>query len=237
MKIKKKMKMNFYANRIFWAIILLLSAALIILDAVGTGLGFLDGIPVIKIILGVLLLAMAVREGICLDYAGVIFSLTFLFLLFERNIARWCGIESGELINNWLALLAALLVVIALKLLTGGFRITACGGKEDDVDKKSFGHYVKYIDCTSFTREEVESNMGYCEIIFQNVDNYLSGGTLVVENNLGAMEIRVPASWHVDASIENSLGSVVLPREDTPDGKVLHIVGENNLGSLSVKTV
>ena len=55
MKIKKKMKMNFYANRIFWAIILLLSAALIILDAVGTGLGFLDGIPVIKIILGVLL--------------------------------------------------------------------------------------------------------------------------------------------------------------------------------------
>ena len=126
MKIKKKMKMNFYANRIFWAIILLLSAALIILDAVGTGLGFLDGIPVIKIILGVLLLAMAVREGICLDYAGVIFSLTFLFLLFERNIARWCGIESGELINNWLALLAALLVVIALKLLTGGFRITAC---------------------------------------------------------------------------------------------------------------
>jgi len=74
-------------------------------------------------------------------------------------------------------------------------------------------------------------------VFFENTDKYEGGGVLEIENNLGAMTINVPSSWHIIMQIDNSLGASSRPSEDNPDGPVITIKGENNLGSVAVKYV
>ena len=102
---------------IFWGVAFICTAILIIVDAVGTGLGFLDSIPVIKIILGVLCLCWIVNELYKKQLPHIFFPLSFIFMLFEKEIAGLCGFENGEIISNWLVLLCALLLTIGTSII------------------------------------------------------------------------------------------------------------------------
>ena len=75
-------------------------------------------------------------------------------------------------------------------------------------------------------------------IRFESTDKYTGGGTLHVDNNLGSMVVEVPSSWRFVHNIDNSLGSVAADFDGgNPDGPLLKIEGDNNLGSLSIKYV
>ena len=73
---------------------------------------------------------------------------------------------------------------------------------------------------------------------FANVEKYAGGGTLHVDNNLGSMVVEVPSSWRFVHNIDNSLGCVAADVDGgNPNGPILKIEGDNNLGSLSIKYV
>lgn len=243
---KHTTKRSLTFNRVFWAIMLLLAAALILLDALGVKFGFLQEISAVRIVCGITLLYFVVRGIVRRSPSRIIFSLMLLFFLFERPIALLCGIESGELINNWLVLLVAALVVLAVELLRGKTAAVYVynRSKEDDWEeefegeKNICGNFTKYIDCTQFTRETVSAALGHCEVFFQNTENYLSGGTLEVSNKFGAMEIYVPEEWRVEISVDNAYGTILVPRS-ARDGseKVLSITGKNRFGKMEIRRI
>jgi hypothetical protein len=234
--------------KIFWGLGFILVAVAIVLDALGVFAPFVSAfgeISIWAIIGGALLLCFAISQLILGNIGNFFVPIAVIFMIFEENIAHYFGIgdESGNIINNWLLLLVAVMLGIGFSILFSGIRRrkrrrkSGCEWSYGNGVKirSSIGSSVRYIDCEGFKYEEIENDLGACTIFFENVDKYESGGVLSVENNLGSTVITVPEEWHVVVRIENNLGGVVTPK-DNGNGPVLTITGENNLGSVTVKT-
>lgn len=219
---------------IFWGVSLICAAILIILDSVGAQLGFIMGLPVIKIILGIACVGWLANELWKRLIPHIFFPIAFIFMIFERQIAYACGIESGEIMSNWLVLICALLLTIGTGLI---FRKAVfCGEKAKKShkhDKRMMGQTVKYIDCSDFVQDDVDNSMGSAEIFFENTDSYLGDGVINIDNSLGSIVIHVPNDWQVISNIENSLGSVDID-PGSSSGKKIIINGENSMGSVKI---
>lgn len=231
--------------KLFWGIGFILLAVALVLDAIGvlsTVTVAVGEISVLAIIAGLLLLCFAIAR-LCRGKIGDIFvPLALIFMLFEKNIAYvfHIGDESGNIINNWLLLLSAVLVWIGWSILFSGIKIRR-KKKEYNFSGSSgsysnIGSAVKYIDCENFKYESIENHLGTCTVFFENVDKYEGGGVLALENNLGTTTVNVPKDWRVVMEIDNSLGHSSVPTSEA-SGPLLIIKGENNLGSVNVKRV
>ncbi len=221
------------ASKLFWGIILILAAVLIVLDAIGAEMGFLNGIPIFRTIIVLLFVCVAAEELLKRDFGGVFFPLAIAFMIYEAQIAKWLSLDSENIISNWLVLLVALLLTVGFSLLFGKrtFTFTYNGGKEKH---KVAGSYVTNIDCSAFDQMNVNNELGSCEVHFSNVESYTGNGVLTVNNELGSMKIYVPAEWTVTNRITNELGSVQIKGESISGGKSLIIDGTNELGSLQI---
>ncbi len=234
--------------KLFLGLGFILVAVAIVLDALGVFAPFISAfgeISIWAIIGGLLLLCFALSQLFSGNIGNFFVPIALIFMIFEKNLAYYfhIGDENGNIINNWLLLLVAVLLGIGFSILFSGVRRRKrrhAHGREwsigDNVKvKASIGSSVRYIDCDGFKYEEIENDLGSCTVFFENVDKYESGGVLCVDNNLGSTVITVPEGWNVIPKIENSLGSVIAPKPNL-DGPILTITGENNLGSICIKT-
>ena len=220
-------------NSIFWGVAFICAAVLILIDGIGTGLGVLNDIPIVKIILGVACLCWVINELYRRRLSHIFFPLSFLFMLFEGEIAKLCGLETDNILSNWLLLLCALLLTIGTGIICSTPYKVFNGKKRN----KIMGKVTRYIDCSDFTYQEVEINMGSCEVFFENIENYQGNGTLHIENNMASMKIHVPATWHIVETISNDMGSVKLASTGDPAGKKVSITGENAMGNVTIELV
>ena len=229
-------------TRLFWGLGFLLSAVLIILDAIGiipTLRGAAGDVSVFSLIIGFLLLVYTFTL-LCKGKISVIFLPLFvIFLLFEKNIAILCGLETESIINNWLALLIALLLHVGFALLLPSRKLGVKRkhshvsiGRENRLNTSTV-----YVDCEHFTPNTISNKLGECTIHFQNTDQYHGDQTLIVSNNLGVMTINVPSSWTLVEDIKNHLGSIETPTYSATEGPVLYIKGTNHLGSIAIHFV
>ena len=237
--------------KLFWGIAFIFAAVVIVLDAVGVFapfVGIFGEVSIWAIIGGLLLLCFAVSQLISGNIGNFFFPLALIFMIFEKNVAHYFNIgdENGNIINNWLLCLVAILLGIGFSILLSGIkrknrhrvvgREWHFGDEKDGIKiKGNVGSTVKYIDCDGFKYGEVENNLGSCTVFFENVDKYDGGGVLSVDNNLGSMLINVPEGWNVISEIDNNLGSLTLPKPNT-NGPTLTVIGDNNLGSIAIKT-
>ena len=159
-------------------------------------------------------------------------------MLFEKNVAYLCGLENGNIVNNWLVLLIALLLHVGVAILIPSRRLQR-GHRRYTVSREEsmLGSSTVYVNCTDFTPNIISNKLGECTVHFQNVDSYQGGQTLTVSNDLGSMTINVPVTWTLVTDIDNSLGSLDTPMYSDNGGPVLYIKGENNLGNLEIHFV
>ena len=229
-----KNRFSFRKSGVFWGVTLILSAVLIILDSIGIGLGFLSGVPVISIVLGIICLAWLIDELIKLKISHIFFPLAFIFILFQDKIAQLASLKS-PIMSSWIVLICALLLTIGTSMI---FRTNRVSKKKDMVkNQHKFGSATQYFDAGEQSEFNVENNFGKTEVFFSNVENYLGDGTLRVENNMGTTVINVPKEWNPLVDIENNLGFVKTGDHHPENGKVLNIVGENNMGSVVIEIV
>ena len=239
--------------KLFWGLGFIFVAVAIVLDALGIFapfVGFFGEVSIWAIIGGALLLCFAISQLISGNIGNFFVPLALIFMIFEKNIAHYfeIGDENGNIINNWLILLVAVMLGIGFSILFSGIkrrerrrRCRRAWNIDDDEDgikvnvKGNAGSTVKYIDCDGFKYEEIENDLGACTVFFENVDKYESGGVLSVDNNLGSVVVTVPREWNVISKIVNNLGSLTVPKPNT-NGPVLTVMGDNNLGSVVIKT-
>ena len=227
-------------GKLFWGLGFLLAATLIILDVVGVIPSLLSAVGEVSIfalILGLLLLSYAIARLFRGKISAIFFPLAFIFMLFEKNIAYLCGLESKNIVNNWLVLLIALLLHIGFAILLPSKRIrrkhVKCSVKSDN----KFNSSTVYVDCASFTPNVVENKLGECTVHFQNIEQYKGEQTLHISNSLGAMTVNVPSAWTLIIDVDNSLGSVEAPPSHDGGGATLYIKGDNRLGALEINFV
>ena len=231
-------------GKIFWGILFILAAALLILDALGVTaplIGTFGKVSVPAIIVGIILIAIIINRLIRRKIGSIFFPLAFLFMIFEKNIAHFFSLKSENIINNALVLLIALLLTIGAGLIFGGMgtrtRIVEGVHIKGKNAGGSLGHSSVYIDSETLCPNYVENNLGSCTVYFESPEKYLGGSTLKIANNLGAMTVHVPSFWKIVVSVENNLGGLSVPKNTDNEGPVLYIRGENNLGSISIKKI
>ena len=234
--------------KLFWGLSFILVAVLLVLDALGVFtplFGVFGTVSIWAIVGGIVLLYFAISQLITGNIGNFFVPLAIIFMLFEKNVAYLfhIGDENGNIINNWLLLLVAVMLGVGFSILFSGIKRERRHrkhehewkhGRDTIRVKTNIGSSVRYIDCDGFKYDEVENDVGSCTVFFENVDKYESGGVLNIENNVGSTVVTVPGSWNVISKVENNLGSVVVPKPN-PDGPILTVTGENNLGSICIK--
>lgn len=220
------MKNSIAKNSIFWGIVLILTAVALILDNAGVSFG--DGFSVARIVGGIVLLAWIVSEIVRGKFNRVFFPLAFLFFLFEEPIAlNFLGRtkENTDLINNWIVILAAL-------LLTVGFSILLRKSGLSPVS--SVSNRVFYVEASGLTDYKVRESVGKTEVYVTNRDRYEGNGQITVEENVGKVVLHLPRTWTVVLQKSDNLGSVQIPPQDADNELSITLAVHDNVGSVEV---
>lgn len=236
-------------KRIFWGIVAIVFAVLLVLEYVGISIPIFSSVPLWKIFLLLIFLYWIIKQIIKRNFFLVFFPLAILAMVYERHLVEWFNISSGDIAPWWGFLLVALLLTVGFSLLTKNtdFNVIKSGDGEQVNSKncatKSVNNLkssILYIDCgaeqNTPLKESIENNLGSTSVYFVNTEKYEGNGMLTIDNNLGSLTIFIPKDWVVISHIDNSLGSVVTPPPiATENKKSITINGDNNLGSLVVK--
>ncbi len=163
----------------------------------------------------------------------IIIIFAFAVVMLKSWIAQLIGVPALADMSNWLILACSILIAWGIDLL-----IPINGKKtyeKHTEGSSTIGTKIRYIDCTDLTEAYSMNHLGDYAIYFQNIEHYKGDATLTVENKLGNMNIYVPDTWYIDCKVNNSLGECKV-QKGNDGGKVLHINGENKLGTLKVHT-
>jgi predicted membrane protein len=230
--------------KIFWGIGLILAAAVLLLDAFGVITPFLDvvgGISAIQIVGALLLISFIISRIIKLKFAEIFVPLALIFMIFEKNIAFYLGLESDNIINNWLLVGCAILLAIGVGILTPKrkkekvFSFKSSSGSKHS--EREGGSATTYFDCKDFVEENISNRLGETVVHFENEDEYTGGGVLNVDNKLGETVIYVSSRWNVRINVVSHLGATEQVGHGDKDGPTLTINGNNALGEVLIKFV
>lgn len=224
-------------RKYLWPITLVACGVLMLISAIISSAGLVD-FPLYKAVIAIPFIAHIVVKGIIgKRFYTIPIPLTVLFLLFEKEIADLAGVDGGNLISNWIVILAAILIFIGFAFITFFVDHDKDDGKGAKVTKNYKSATTKYIDCHDFSEETVECNMGSCKVFFANTSEYKGGGTLRLRVNTGSVVVCIPSDWYLEeTNIDNHMGSVKVDvNGHDGDAKKLRIVGENNMGAIHIK--
>lgn len=238
------------AGKILWGIGFILLAVAIIISATGI-LKPLESsfgeVSIVSLVLAVLLLVFAVTRVICGKVGEIFLPLALIFILFEKNIAKACGLPSDNIINNWLVVCCAVLMWVGFSILFSRStkKSKHKSGREGHINREhthsTMSSSSVYIDSSDFDEQNVSNNMGELTVRFENTDMYKGGGVLYLNNHLGSSTVEVPHEWRISMNVKNHLGDVNYPdiedHELAQDAPVVDIDVTNSLGEVSIKYV
>lgn len=237
-------------NKIFWGILLIIGAVLLITDA--SGVIKTDGITPFNIIFGVILLACFINSIIKLSFTGMMFSLAFLCILFSDLL------HLGK-ITPWPVLLAATLGSIGLNLIFPKRKTvyykrtyvdTDYAKKNNTVEGKvveestedgdiinitsSFGGGTKYLDSKNLKTVNIKCRFTGMDIYFDKAQ--VPGGTLTVniDSSFSGIKLYIPDNWNINNTISNTAGVVNMDGNKGGDGPVVVIKGTINCGGIDI---
>ena len=228
------------SSKIFWGISFILAAVLLLLNAFGVISPFFDsigGVSPAAIFFGFLLVVIIVSHLIQLRFGIIPIAAALLFIIFEKNIAIIAGFESTDIAHNGLVFLGGFMISVGLSILLPN-KIRFCKkSKGKHYETGNIGSTERYIDCSNFVEAFAYNKTGQYVIHFTNIEEFTSGATLNIKNNMGQTVIYVPSAWKTKITISNSLGAVGTEGECSEDGPVLNITGENHIGSVAIKYI
>ena len=228
------------AKKILGGLGLIALAVLLLFDALFAdklGIPFFEKVSVTKLFFGAIFAYCTVSGLVKLKAGQFFFSGAILFMIFEKDIAHYAGMQSSNILSNWLLLLCALLLTI-------GFECLIPRRKHKEKYEKRISHVpshgigsssIQYIDCGKLC-ENIEVNMSSLSVYFENVDNYQGDRTLNLCVNKGSLVLHIPKQWCVNYEITNNMGSFK-PAPSNPEGKQLTLTGSVNMGTLVVESV
>ncbi|MEY8518034.1 hypothetical protein AALC25_14245 [Lachnospiraceae bacterium 29-84] len=226
-------------KEVFWGVLMVLGAISLLVNR----MGMFPHISIIRVLFTIFLLGMLVENLVYKSFGGILFSLAFLGILYDRFL----GIENLTPIP---ILLAALLGTIGLNLIfkkKSYFEIT----KKDWAEKGelmeaeedgrvecsiSFGSTTKYIDSRQFQSADLVSTFGSMIVYFDQVVMAGDRAEVHVDISFGNIELYIPGNWKAILDVDTSFGDVeekgnyrVAKGEDT-----LYVTGNVSFGGLEI---
>ena len=224
------------AGSIFWGLLLIGVAAVLILE--GIGVGDVYGVSVPGIALGILLIIWGVYLCVKKKFYMIFLPLgLFYAFVVDKPLAKYIGhpnaAEGKGIIPWWIVVIAAVLLCIAFKVLfTKKNVVEFHGGK---TESGRLGTSTVYFDAADLNNATIRENVGTIVAYIANKEKYTGDGTVFIHENVGNIILHVPAEWLVVTDVSENLGKVIIPPQPEPTEQTLTIVIKENVGKINVE--
>lgn len=225
-------------NNVFWGMLLILAAVLIILNQ----FGFFIGISIFDIVVTIIMTGLIIISIRKINFWGILFPLAIIGIIFseELNITEF---------TPWPALLTALLLSIGFSLLfnRNGFFIFEVHGKngfgsnvvnEQDSNvvncSTTFGECIKYVNTENFEKAYVKCSFGEVKMYFDNARIPSGKADIYLDVSFGEAVLYIPSTWKVVNEVHVFFGDMDRRQNPVSDSPVVTIHGNINFGEASI---
>jgi predicted membrane protein len=224
---------------IFWGMIFILAAVLIIFNQ----FGLFIGVSMFELLATILLVVIIIKSLRHFNFWGILFPLAFICILYadEWNITRF---------TPWPALFTALLLSIGFSILFrqnhvwwgysghhhNSFSSNVVNEMDDNIVNCStaFGECMKYVNSQNFERANISCSFGEIKVFFDNAAIPSGKADIYLNVSFGSAKLYIPKSWKVVCKANVFLGEMNEhgnPGSDTP---VVTIHGSVSFGDAKV---
>jgi predicted membrane protein len=226
----------------FWGLFFITAAAVILVNQ----LGYFGGINLFSLVFTILLIPIIIKSLFKLNFAGVLFPLAILGIIFNKQL----GIEE---LTPWPILATALFGSIGLWLIFkplifknvkfyNGFNHAEHFDEIINTEDKStvdlainFGSCIKYVNTDDFKKANIRCSFGSMKVYFDNAK--IDGDEAVVNLDIsfGGVELYIPREWKIVNKADVSLGGIEEKTRTLGDGKkTLYIYGKVSLSGVEI---
>ncbi len=224
----KRRKFRLFTRPVFWGLVLIFTAVVLLLDGIGLTLG--AGMSGWRIVGAVLLSAWLIGEVIQLKFTDMFFPLAFLFLVLEEPIGTALGFKDGDIIANWIPIVAAFLLTAGTKAIFRPRHVV----NGEAVSGGRLGSQTLYFDAGDLSGAVVTDHVGPTEIYLTNCEAYAGNGVIRVRDNVGPVTFHLPAGWHVVTDISDNLGPIDIPPQSGIATHSVTLEIRDNVGPVKV---
>lgn len=220
------------SQAIFWGLVLILAAVVLVLEGVGIQLA--PGFTPWRIIGGVLLLAWLIYEIVRLKFAEIFLPIAFLFLLFRDPLAELLNWDPNRIPETWIVILAAALLTVGFHVLFDRKTTVIVNGHEAENGGK-IGKETLYADAANLSGFTIKDHLGAVELFVTNRESYPGNGVITITDNLGLITLHLPNDWNVVTQCSDNLGTISVPERESAGEKNVTLDVHDNLGKVEVK--
>lgn len=233
-------------NSIITGLLLILFAAMLMLNK----MGILTAFPPVKLMLKVVLIAILIYFIIVngfgkRSFLGVTVPLGIIACLFSDLL----GIS---MVSPVTIILVSVLVGIGLSMIFGfgkqssvrhyfGGKYTSSTKEYSDVDgtfsiENSLAERTAYMSVNDLRYGEIENGLGSLTVYLNGTTLDSEGATIDIDNGLGRLQLYVPKEFRVVQNIDNGLGSVNTHGTSSTDANspLLKLDIDNGLGTTDI---
>ena len=199
-------------RNIFWGILFVLGAIGVIIGK----MGFLSEINTFSLGFSVILVAVIIDSLFRLNYAGILFSIAFLCIIYDKQL----GITE---LTPWTVLIAALFGSIGLSMIfpkKNKFFKKKSGWSfekgeniniEDEGNIKiaaAFSGGTKFINTNKFTSATISCKYSGLEVYFDNAVMAENTAVVKLDVSFSGLELYIPKNWNVENRTNVFLGGI-----------------------------
>lgn len=197
---------------VFWGILFILMGVFLIISK----LGYFPNVNVISLLLTAFLVAVIVKSLVRLNFAGVLFPIAFICIIYDKQL----GITN---ITPWTVLIAALLGSIGFSMIFHkhtkcvNFKFDSEDYKFEKIDvedeshvriKNSFTSSIKYINTDNFEQADFNCSFGAMKVYFDKAIMSNNNAIVRINASFSGIELYIPKEWNVEDKTNVVLGSI-----------------------------
>jgi len=199
-------------EKFFWGILFILMGVFLIISK----LGYLPNINVISLLLTAFLVAVIVKSLVRLNFAGVLFPIAFICIIYDTEL----GITN---ITPWTVLIAALFGSIGLSMIFNkhtkyvNFKFDSEDYKFEKIDvedeshvrfRNSFNSSIKYINTDKFEQADFNCSFGAMKVYFDKAIMSSDNAIVRINASFSGIELFIPKEWKVEDKTNVVLGAI-----------------------------
>ncbi|NLO08534.1 MAG: cell wall-active antibiotics response protein [Clostridiales bacterium] len=230
-------------RNMFWGMLLIIAAVLIILNV----FGYFPGVSIFKIVLTVCMLGIIIVSIRSINFWGILFPLAIILITFDRqlNITEF---------TPWPVLLVAFLISLGLSMIfnrhnsfvfsingrnSNSFGSSVVNEQDGSVVNCSttFGECIKYVNTEDFTRANIKCSFGDVKVYFDNAKIPSGKADIYLDVSFGDVDLFIPRTWNVVNESHAFFGDMDISRNNNsldPDAPIVTIHGNINFGDTSI---
>jgi predicted membrane protein len=226
-------------HNIFWGLLLILTAVLIILNQ----FGYFAGISIFEIVVTVIMIGIFIVSLIRLNFWGVFFPLAVICIIYakELNITQFVP---------WPVLLSAFFLSLGLSLIFNRHtHISVTFGNKYDGNNNvvfeqggnvincstTFGECIKYVDSENFERANIKTVFGDIKLYFDNAKIPSGKAEIFVDIVFGDVDLYIPRDWNIINKTHAVFGDIdSMHNNITPESPSVTIYGNAVFGDLKI---